>query len=489
MMTMRPNRPIRYLILCGALLIAAIAVGTALLLSNFHNRALVDSERELKNTALILAEQIDRSFQALELVQGSVIERMHSLRIASSQDYAREMSGQDVHRMLKDKINGLVHVDAITLIDADGRLLNFSRAWPIPPINVADRDYFKALKADAQLTSFVSEPLRNRGTGTWTVYLARKLVTPQGEFLGLVLGAIELSYFEKLFGSIVLGDHSSISLHRRDGVLLARFPRIESAIGKSFTSAIDALGGRDSGTIRFIGKMEGKDRLLAAHRLAHYPLHIAVVLDTDAALARWQKETQVLLSAGALAAFAIALMIFLIVRQLWQGQKLATQRLALEKQRLDTAVNNMSQGLLLFDSCQRIVVCNRRYIEMYGLSSDVVKPGCHLRDLVRHRKETGSFPGDVDAYLADLLNTLAQGKTIERIAEAAYGRSVRIVNQPLTDGGWVATHQDITEQRKIEQERDQDREFLNQIIDNVPVMIAVKDAASRRFVLANRAEC
>src|ERR1700678_670383 len=198
------NRPIRYLILCGVVLIAAIAVGTAIMVGNFRNRALFDSERELKNTALILAEQIDRSFQALERVQSSVIEKIQSLGIASSEDYARQMSGEDVNVMLKASISGLVQVDAITLINADGKLLNFSRDWPVPAVNNADRDYFKALKSDSHLTSFISLPVRNRGTGTWTVFFARKVMASNEEFLGLVLAAVELSYFEAIFGSIVL---------------------------------------------------------------------------------------------------------------------------------------------------------------------------------------------------------------------------------------------------------------------------------------------
>src|SRR4051812_17153681 len=122
---MRAHHPIRYLILCGVLLIATIAVGTAIMVGNFRARALADSERELKNTALILAAQIERSFQAVELVQRSLMERIKALGIDSSEDYARQVSGQAVHLMLKDKINGLVHVDAIALVDGDGKLINF----------------------------------------------------------------------------------------------------------------------------------------------------------------------------------------------------------------------------------------------------------------------------------------------------------------------------------------------------------------------------
>jgi diguanylate cyclase (GGDEF)-like protein len=445
------DRPIRYLIICGVLLIAAIAVSTAIMVGNFRNRALDDNERELKNTALILAEEIDRSFQGLELVQRSVIEKIQSLGIASSEDYARQMSGRDVHLMLKASISGLVHVDAITLINADGKLLNFSRYWPAPALDVTDRDYFKAFKSDAQLTSFISLPVHNRGNATWTVFLARKVTTPNAEFLGLVLGAVELSYFERLFGSIRLRDGSSITLYRSDGILLTRYPRIESVMGKSFESPIKALGDSDSGTARFIGTMEGKDRLLAAHRLAHYPLFVSVALDTGAALAGWQNETNILLGAGVLAALTAAVMILLIVRQLTQAHRISTQGLALEKQRLDTAINNMSQGLIMFDSAERLVVCNDFYIEMYGLSRDIAKPGSSLRELLRHRVEAGAFlHHDPEQYRIELLAGLALGKTKNVIVETAKGRAVSVTSSPMTGGGWVATHEDITERRRAE---------------------------------------
>ena len=82
-----------------------------------------------------------------------------------------------------------------------------------------------------------------------------KVTAANGEFLGLVLGAVELSYFDKLFGSVSLGEGSSIALYRSDGILLTRFPQAESFIGKTFTSPLNALGGGDSGTTRFIGQI------------------------------------------------------------------------------------------------------------------------------------------------------------------------------------------------------------------------------------------
>jgi diguanylate cyclase (GGDEF)-like protein len=117
--------------------------------------------------------------------------------------------------------------------------------------------------------------------------------------------------------------------------------------------------------------------------------------------------------------------------------------------RLSMAINNMSQGLLMFDSSERITVCNQRYIDMYGLSPDVVKPGCTFRELILHRQETGSFQGDVNAYHLNLLDNLAHG-TASQQSHLPDGRSIQIINHPLANGGWVATHEDVTEQRSAE---------------------------------------
>ena len=91
-----------------------------------------------------------------------------------------------------------------------------------------------------------------------------------------------------------------------------------------------------------------------------------------------------------------------------------TRRLAAEKQQLDTAMNTMTQGLLMFDQDERLIVCNRRYIEMYGLSADVVKPGAYFRDVIQHRHDTGSFHGDVDSYCDGILGNAGRDAEHDR---------------------------------------------------------------------------
>jgi diguanylate cyclase (GGDEF)-like protein/PAS domain S-box-containing protein len=172
--------------------------------------------------------------------------------------------------------------------------------------------------------------------------------------------------------------------------------------------------------------------------------------------------------------------------RLLEDQQKAQELMRRQKLQLDAALNTMVQGLCMFDAEGRIVLCNPRYAQMMEQPAEELI-GVTLLDLCRRRKAEGKFLGDPEKFFAEVLATARSGKSATKIMVRADGRALRVVDQPMGDGGWVATFEDITEQRKIEQERGRDRAFLNQIVDNVPTMIAVKDARDRKFVLANRA--
>ncbi len=137
-------------------------------------------------------------------------------------------------------------------------------------------------------------------------------------------------------------------------------------------------------------------------------------------------------------------------RRAEQSMQARERDLQAQNVRFDIAINNMTQGLLLFDAEEQLIVCNQRYIAMYGLSANIVKPGINLRDLVAHRKEIGSFTGDVDEYCNALSRSMQEGTTSHHQTEAPDGRTILIVNKPVASGGWVATHEDITERRRAE---------------------------------------
>src|SRR5581483_11456759 len=120
------------------------------------------------------------------------------------------------------------------------------------------------------------------------------------------------------------------------------------------------------------------------------------------------------------------------------------------------ALDHMAQGLCWWSFDGRLIVCNTRYIEMYGMSPDVVKPGCTFKQVVEHRLAIGIFTGDVDEYVKGVFDRAKKRERIAHQLELADGRTISIVERP-TEEGWLATHEDITEQQVEEQKRAEGR--------------------------------
>ena len=118
------------------------------------------------------------------------------------------------------------------------------------------------------------------------------------------------------------------------------------------------------------------------------------------------------------------------------------------------ALNNMTQGLCMFDGAARLVLCNERYLEMYRLQPGHGRAGTPLRDLLLHRLSAGTFSGDADRYVEDCLRRVAEGRTESKTSELRDGRVIAVVSRPMRGGGWLATHTDVTDQLLAEKERD-----------------------------------
>jgi diguanylate cyclase (GGDEF)-like protein len=121
-------------------------------------------------------------------------------------------------------------------------------------------------------------------------------------------------------------------------------------------------------------------------------------------------------------------------------------QLAIQNLRFDLALNNMSQGLCFFDGAQRLIVCNRRYVDLYQLDPAVVVPGITLREIVDLRYAAGTFPDmSADDYFKWRSAINVSDKPSDTVVKLKDGRTFQICHRPMAGGGWVATHEDITE--------------------------------------------
>ena len=132
---------------------------------------------------------------------------------------------------------------------------------------------------------------------------------------------------------------------------------------------------------------------------------------------------------------------------------LLSRSLRLENRRMRGAINNMAQGLCMFDGNERLVVCNHRYMQMYSLSADIVTPGSTLHSLLEYRIRNGTFSRDPVAYRRELTEAMTSGNTTSNEVKSKDGRTISVINRPMPGGGWVATHEDITDRRDAERER------------------------------------
>ena len=138
-------------------------------------------------------------------------------------------------------------------------------------------------------------------------------------------------------------------------------------------------------------------------------------------------------------------------RQQVEGSQAELQE---QKLRLDTAINHMGEGLCMFDAEKRLVVCNDRYAKMYRLPPELLRAGTPHHEIIKHRITSGILKGETsDSAAKQLISTLGalpSDAAASRIDELADGRLICVTRQPMAGGGWVATHLDVTEQRRSE---------------------------------------
>ena len=370
--------PGRFIVVCVITLTLIVLGSAGLIVSSLHNRAISESERALSNSSLIVAKQFEQTFTAVEAVQKGFYEDLSRLHLLNERSIATELGRHDVHLKLRDKVGGMPYVGSLAIINTRGKLINFSRQWPIPDLGLVDEDYVKALRADTKATSFLGSAVPDHTTGAWVTHFARKISGPDGEFLGIISATLDLAYLQSYFREISTDPDSSLALFRDDGVLLARFPENGSDIGRKFANAIaiKLVANADHGVGMTEGVIDGSARMVAAHRVNGYPLVVSATKTTTAIMANWRKTAGLIAAAALLIIAVITAFAFLFTRLFRNYQALEQARaernraeqLRAQSQRFDVALNNMSQGLVMFDASSKLVVSNTRFLQIYGLS-------------------------------------------------------------------------------------------------------------------------
>ncbi len=356
-------RSSRRFVLAGSILSVVTVIAAGLTIWDLREDAIANGREDISNLGVVIAEQTARSLQAVDLVVQEARDKAVAAGVETTEQFNRLMATEGIHHFLADRLKNLPQADGIALVGADGSHVNSSRSWPIPDTNMADRDYYQHFREHDDPGVFISAPLRSRTTGTWTIFLARRVNGPHGEFLGVALGMVALRYFEDFFRAISLQNEGSVAVLRRDGVILARFPSIEDRIGKPMPPESQWYGrvAAGGGTYQSVGKLSGLARLISIHPMRDYPLVIDIAVSEEAVLHHWRRQSTYLAICALCAVIGFVVLFSALAaqfRRLKQSEaSLAARNLDLEdnRARLEKQTSEIIQTAEALHASQRML--------------------------------------------------------------------------------------------------------------------------------------
>jgi signal transduction histidine kinase len=283
----------------GVTLIVITLLGCGMTIWDLHDQTIEQHRLAVRNVGIVLAEQTSRYVQVVDLVLQEIQSRVAALGVRSPDELAQSFGTGSVRDSLRERLKNLPQANAFSVLKADGHLLVSSRGQ-IGDLDLSDRDYYRHFIESGASGPFISAPLNSRITGTATVYLARRISGPNQNLLGLAVGAIDLQYVTEFFQAIELPAGETVTLLRRDGLVLARYPDPTHDVGNHMAAISPwyRLVAGSGGTYRSPGFL-GTDRaVVSVHPLPSWPLVIDVSMLEPVALAKWRNQAAAIAVGG-----------------------------------------------------------------------------------------------------------------------------------------------------------------------------------------------
>jgi diguanylate cyclase (GGDEF)-like protein len=437
----------------AAIVLLGLSIGAVgFTIWQLRNDAIKAAITDTGNIAAILAGQFSRSLHTIDTMLLDLRSMSKGLNI-DTPDKVRAVYGtREMRDGMRAHLATVPHIFNIVIADENGQLVVSTAAWPTPDINVGDRDYFKSAQARVDGRLSTSVPIRNRIDGNQTIVFARRLETPSGAFAGVIFASVNSNYFESIYASTQSVKSLIFNLIREDGTILFRHPDTAGFAGKRLSQEASWQDSLNRGTksFRILAKADNNYRYVSVRAVPEYPLFVNISVAENTALSGWlQRSAMIGLGSAALLLCSLYLLIA-ITRQV-RFLSSSEASLLQTSQQLDAALNNMAHGISMFDKHQRLVVINKQYGAMYNLSPSQVKPGTPARDILGARVASGASPAS-RSYAADRLMQMSVGQDYSTVDYLRDGRVIAINHQRMDNGGWVAVHQDITAQKRVEAE-------------------------------------
>jgi signal transduction histidine kinase len=276
-----------------------------------YGQATSVAERTVAGLVRLVAEQTERTIQAIDLTLVGIRDALQVAPGLPPHDPAFKAA-------LKERLKGLPYVLSLCVIGPDGFVMHNSDDPVAEGVSLSDRPYFQVHRDDARVGLHIGRPLRNRFRETWYVSVSRRLARPDGSFGGVIVAAVAPGYFRQFYEDLEIGEDNLISLHLRDGTLLARMPDHDALIGQPYAEspAVSLAATHASGVAWSVSPIDRTNRIIAYRTLTGGALIAMVGWSEDTVYDAWVEHAAVVGGSGILV-WALATLLTLM----WVGSR------------------------------------------------------------------------------------------------------------------------------------------------------------------------
>ncbi|TDH62656.1 response regulator [Dankookia rubra] len=419
---------------CGLVLLT-IAGGTTLLLDRLRDTARTTAVQLVQRAARVAEGTVNRHFLSIDGTLAGLPQVLGQIARDGTVDRGA------ASRMLRDLNFQNLNFRDLIILRADGRPWasalagSRNRTSPIDPARLAE--------ARNTGTAVISGPVRNAQTGEWTLFFLRSLDLPGIEPL-VTAAEVPVALLATMLSPLGEVPGLRLSVERADAQLLASLPHDETQIGRPLSRSAASLP-QDGAAAEIPGRIATVPVFAAARPMLYRDILVVASLETGAAYATYEQDRRRLLivalgSACLIGALGLALNLALRQRERIEAERAAARSV------LESAIESLPDGLVMFDAEDRLVICNQRYRDFYAVSAPFIVPGARFEDIIREGARRGQYPqagDDIEGFVAEI-KAWHRGDypSIERLLPD--GRWVLVTERSTPGGGTVGIRTDIT---------------------------------------------
>jgi diguanylate cyclase (GGDEF)-like protein len=448
----------RWFLLIGTVLVLSLLAATVTLIWMQRNATIEGEQTAVSHLGNAMLQQTSQLFGAADQVIHAIEDDLTPAGDATPEWIRLAIKGQASADLMNSLIRGSSIITGLAVADANGLVRNWSGQWVSSAYDLSDRDLFAHFSATDDRGTYVSKPAKNDLNGKWSAFLSRRINNVDGAFAGVVVAEISLDAIETFY-SRMLPIGRSVSLVHVDGSILIRLPHHEREIGRKIPSraAWNEAVAHD-GNIYRDQDFFAPTRILAfARPLGNLPLIVQVAVAEDELPARWPLLLLCALVGAAAALIGVVMLSRYLAHQIDRVEQsrlaLAHNNAELETARfqLDVALANISLGVVFFSGDRKLILSNDKYREIYDLPVNATQRGMPATDVMDQVYASDHAPRlGRDEYMSARDTMTARGGRHEMVVELKSGHSVLIIHRAMPDGGWLSTHEDITERRRAD---------------------------------------